>query len=103
MPSPPAADERSRVMGGLVCLVALLAAALFLAGLTVKSYWALAIPVAALLLFVLGLVFWVGWTIATVHVEAEGEPLGTGGAGSATVAEPSKEADRSESPPAGNV
>ena len=40
-------------------------------------------------LFVLGLVAWIGWTIATVHVEAEGERLaasgtGTGGAGGAT-------------------
>ena len=35
--------------------------------------------------FVLGLVTWIGWTIATVQVEAEGEKLaGTGGAGGAT-------------------
>jgi hypothetical protein len=79
-------DERSRVLGGIVCLSAIAAAALFLAGVFSVSYWALAIPVGAVTLFVLGLVTWIGWTIATVHVEAEGEKLGTGGAGGATAA-----------------
>ncbi|HTO71679.1 MAG TPA: hypothetical protein VMR31_17600 [Myxococcota bacterium] len=79
------ADERSRVLGGLLCLAALAAAALFVGGVLAQSYWALAIPVAAAVLFVLGLVAWIGWTIATVQVEAEGESLsGTGGAGGAT-------------------
>jgi fatty acid desaturase len=44
---------------------------LFLAGLLNGSYWALAIPVATLVFFVLALVAWVGHTIATVQVEAE--------------------------------
>ena len=48
---PGGADERSRVLGGLVCLGAIMAGALFLYGLTVKSYWALALPLAALVLF----------------------------------------------------
>ncbi len=83
------ADERSRALGGLVCLGALAAAALFLYGIAVESYWALALPLAALVLFVLGLVTWIGWTILTVRVEAEGEPLTptrpeSGGPGSAT-------------------
>ncbi|HTO05748.1 MAG TPA: hypothetical protein VMR86_01720 [Myxococcota bacterium] len=79
------ADERSRILGGLVCLGAIAAAALFVGGVLSGSYWALAIPVSAAVLFVLGLVTWIGWTIATVQVEAEGEPLsGTGGAGGAT-------------------
>jgi hypothetical protein len=69
-------DERSRVLGGVVCLAALGAAALFLYGIAVKSYWALALPLAAGVLFVLGLVFWIGWTILTVQVGAEGSPLG---------------------------
>ncbi len=92
-------DERSRILGGLVCLGAVAGAALFLYGVVIESYWALAIPVAALLLFVLALVFWIGWTIATVQVEAEGEPLGNGGAGGATRPDaPSEtpEADRTE-------
>jgi hypothetical protein len=83
MSSP--ADERSRVLGGLVCLSAIAAGALFIGGVLAQSYWALAIPVAAAVLFVLGLVTWIGWTIATVQVEAEGESLaGSGGAGGAT-------------------
>ena len=80
-----AADERSRVLGGLVCLGAIAAGALFFGGVLAQSYWALAIPVAAAVLFALGLVAWIGWTIATVQVEAEGESLsGSGGAGGAT-------------------
>ena len=54
------------IMGG-----ALFLGLLFLAGLLRGSYWAIAIPVAVLTLFALGLVAWVGHTIATVQVEAE--------------------------------
>ena len=75
------------MLGGRLCLAVTLASALFLYGVAVRSYWALALPVGAALLFVLGLVFWIGWTIATVRIEAEGQPLGTavGGPGAATV------------------
>ncbi len=80
---PGGTDERSRVLGGLVCLGAIVAGALFLFGLTVKSYWALALPLAVLVL-------WIGWTIATVQVQPEGDPLASagGGPGAATVEEP---------------
>lgn len=77
------ADEHSRVLGGMVCLAAALGAALFLYGLLVESYWALALPVAAVTLFVLGLVFWIGWTIATIQVQASGEALVPAGGPSA--------------------
>jgi hypothetical protein len=81
------ADERSRILGGLVALSAIAAGALFVGGVLAQNWWALAIPVAAAVLFVLGLVTWIGWTIATVQAEAEGEKLaGTGGAGGATSA-----------------
>jgi hypothetical protein len=69
------ADEWSRVLGGLVVVSAVMVGFLFLAGLAARSYWALALPVAAALFFVLGLVSWIGWTIATVHTPAAGEPL----------------------------
>jgi hypothetical protein len=86
--SPPMsnrADEQSRVLGGVVVIAAVLAGALFLAGLAARSYWALAIPVAAAFLFVLGLVIWIGWTIATIQSEPNGTPLPPqGGPGSAT-------------------
>ena len=68
-------DSTQRLQGGLICLGAAVAALLFLAGLAAESYWALAIPVAGLVLFVLGLVFWVGWTILTVHVEPEADQV----------------------------
>jgi hypothetical protein len=88
MPNQP--DERSRVLGGLLCLGTAAGAALFLYGVAVKSYWAIALPLTALVLFVLGLVFWIGWTIATVQANAEGEPLPPpgGGPGAATTPEP---------------
>jgi hypothetical protein len=38
------------------------------------AYWAIAIPVAVLLAVVLGLTFWVGYTIATIRVEPEPPP-----------------------------
>ena len=77
-------DERSRMLGGLLCLGAIALGALFIAGVLAHNWWAIALPVSALVLFVLGLVTWIGWTIATVQVEAEGEKLaGTGGAGGA--------------------
>jgi hypothetical protein len=74
--------ESSRTQGLLICAGAVLAGILFLAGLLSRSWWAVALPVGVLLAFVLGLTFWVGWTIATVQVEPEpdpdGEPSGAG-------------------------
>lgn len=66
--------DSSRAQGGLICVGAVVVGALFVLGLLVRSYWALALPVAAVVFFVLGLVFWVGWTIATIHVEPEPAP-----------------------------
>lgn len=63
--------DSSRTQGGIICGVVGLLALLFLVGLARESYWALAIPVAVLTLFVLGLAFWVGWTILTIRVEPE--------------------------------
>ncbi len=72
-------NDSSRLQGGLICVGAALAALLFLIGVLRGSYQALAIPVSILTLFVLGLTFWVGWTIYSVQVEPEddapdGEP-----------------------------
>ena len=68
--------ESSRTQGGLICVAVVIAAASFVLGLLQQSYWALAIPIAAIVFFVLGLTFWVGYTIATIHVEPfdDGEP-----------------------------
>jgi hypothetical protein len=66
--------DDARAQGGLICVAVVVLGALFLAGILSRSYWALALPVAVLVFFVLGLAFWVGWTIATVHVEPEPAP-----------------------------
>ena len=50
--------------------VAVLALA-FVIGLLQQSYWAIALPIGALVFFVLGLAGWVGFTIATIQVDAE--------------------------------
>ena len=64
-------NDSSRTQGGLICGGVALLALLFAIGLLRESYWAVAIPVAVLTLFVLGLAFWVGWTIMTIQVEPE--------------------------------
>ena len=61
--------DSSRTQGRLICAGAVLVGLWFLAGVLSQSYWALAIPVALVVFFVLGLTFWVGWTIATIQVE----------------------------------
>ena len=62
-------NDSSRTQGGLICVAVVVIAAWFLLGLLMQSYWAIAIPVAILVFFVLGLTFWVGYTIATIQVE----------------------------------
>ena len=85
-------------MGGVVVLAAVLLGFLFLAGLSAQSYWALALPVAAATFFVLGLVVWIGWTIATVQVPASGDPLPpTGNPGGAAAEVRSEEPESSPS------
>jgi threonine/homoserine efflux transporter RhtA len=61
----------SRTQGGLICVAVAILGAWFLLGLLQQSYWAIAIPVAAIVCFALGLTFWVGYTIATIRVEPE--------------------------------
>ncbi|NNL85231.1 MAG: hypothetical protein HKP27_06240 [Myxococcales bacterium] len=64
-------NDSSRSQGGLICVGTVLVGLIFLAGLLARSWWAVAIPVAVALAFVLGLIFWVGWTIMTVDLEPE--------------------------------
>jgi|GEM_PF-909398 len=62
-------NDSSRTQGGLICIGVVVVGAWFLLGLLQQSYWALAIPVAVLVFFALGLCFWVGYTIATIQVD----------------------------------
>jgi len=64
-------NDTSRNQGWAICIGACLLAFLFLMGILSGSYLALAIPVAVLVFFVLGLAAWVGYTIATIQVEPE--------------------------------
>ena len=64
-------NDASRSQGWAITGGAIFLGLLFLAGILQQSYWAIAIPVAALVFFGLGLVAWVGHTIATVRVEPE--------------------------------
>lgn len=63
--------DSSRTQGMLICGAAAGLGLIFFFGLLAHAWWAVAIPVGLLLAFVLGLTFWVGWTIATVQVEPE--------------------------------
>ncbi|MFK7897532.1 MAG: hypothetical protein AB8G23_16960 [Myxococcota bacterium] len=67
-------NETSRNQGWAICAGAAVAAFLFLVGLLNGSYLALAIPVAIITFFALGLVAWVGFTIATIQVDADHSP-----------------------------
>ena len=68
--------DSSRNQGLAICFGAVVLGVLFLVGLLQESYWAIAVPVALVTFFGLGLTFWVGWTIATIQVEPfdDGQP-----------------------------
>jgi hypothetical protein len=67
-------NETSRNQGWAICGGAGVAALLFLVGILNGSYWAIAIPVAIVTFFALGLVAWVGYTIATIQIDADAGP-----------------------------
>jgi hypothetical protein len=58
--------DTSRVWGGLLCVAIVIVALVFLWGISLQSYWALALPVMAGFLGVLAMGFWIGWTILTI-------------------------------------
>jgi hypothetical protein len=65
--------DASRNQGLAICAAAAGLGVVFGIGLLSGAWWAVAIPVAALLAFVLGLTFWVGYTLATVAIEPDGD------------------------------
>jgi len=64
---PDLSLRRSKRVGMRICVFAAAAALLFVWGIAVESYWALAIPVAVGVLTALSLMFWIGYTINTVR------------------------------------
>ncbi len=61
--------QKSRVVGGLICLIMVVAGLAFVWGIVVESYWAVAIPVIIGFLGMLSLGFWIGWTMAVTKIE----------------------------------
>jgi hypothetical protein len=68
-PMPEIVEKKdfAKLKAFFLCLITLGLIALFLYGVSVRSYWALAIPAAAMTLVVLGMVFWVGIAIMTAR------------------------------------
>ena len=62
-------NDASSTQGWAICIAAGVLALLCGLGVLNGSYFAIAVPVSILTLFVLGLAGWVGYTIATVQVE----------------------------------
>ena len=70
--------DTSRVLGALLCIAIIVITIVFLWGVSLQSYWALAIPVTIGFLGILALGFWIGWTILTIKTTppaAESSPL----------------------------
>jgi threonine/homoserine efflux transporter RhtA len=77
--------DSTRAQGGLICIGVAILGAWFLLAFLQQSYWAIAIPVAIFVFFVLGLTFWIGYTIATIRVDPYEEPEPLSAAEQATV------------------
>jgi hypothetical protein len=58
--------DTSRLWGAFLCLAIMGVGMVFLWGISIQSYWALAIPVMLGFLGILALGFWIGWTILTI-------------------------------------
>jgi hypothetical protein len=58
--------DTSRVWGALLCVAIIVVAVFFGWGISLQSYWAVAIPVIIGFLGILALGFWIGWTILTI-------------------------------------
>lgn len=67
MPEIVEKKDYAKVKALLLCLFTLALAALFVYGLYIRNYWALAVPAAAVTLVVLGMVFWVGLAIISAR------------------------------------
>ena len=64
--------QKSRIVGALICLVAILAGIGFIAGIVLQYdlvVWAIAVPVMIGFFVVLSLGFWIGWTMAVTKIE----------------------------------
>jgi len=67
MPEIVEKKDHSKIKAFFLCLATLALAVFFMYGLYIKSYWALAIPAAAISIVILGAIFWVGLAIVTTR------------------------------------
>lgn len=63
--------DRTRLTGAIVMGAVALELLLFLRALSRRSYAAVAIPAALLVIVISALAFWTGWTLLTVRDELE--------------------------------
>jgi hypothetical protein len=64
--------QKSRIVGALICLGAIVAGIAFIAGIALQYdlvVWAIAVPVIIGFFVVLALAFWIGWTMAVTKIE----------------------------------
>lgn len=68
-PMPEIVEKKdfSKIKAFLLCLITLGLGVLFIYGIYVRNFWALAIPAAVISLVILGAVFWVGIAIITTR------------------------------------
>ena len=68
-PMPEIVEKKdfSKIKAFLLCLITVGLGALFIYGIYVRNFWALAIPAAVISLVILGAVFWVGIAIITTR------------------------------------
>jgi hypothetical protein len=68
-PMPEIVEKKdfSKIKAFFLCIVTLAFGALFIYGLYIRNFWALAVPAALITLVILGAVFWVGIAIITTR------------------------------------
>lgn len=66
-----------KIIGAVLCLLAVGGTVVVLWGLTRQAWWAVAIPVGVLVVAAMTMLLWVGWTFIVTEAEA-GEPPGGG-------------------------
>ena len=76
--------QKSRVVGGLICLLMVVVGIAFVWGIVIRSYWAVAIPVVIGFLGMLSLGYWIGWTMAVTKIEPPPEATEESTSGSDT-------------------
>lgn len=67
MPEIVEKKDFSKIKAFVLCVATLALGGLFIYGLYIRSFWALAVPAAMISLVILGAVFWVGIAIITTR------------------------------------